>query len=213
MTGRERRRTSDRMAGRAARRPSAAESRSAGRAAVHRRPPNGRTPDEVRRRRRDRRRVMFPPTALVEPRPAAIVAIPVRADREPDDRQAERRAVGDGRHRRTLVRVVQRTAVYPPAGAGDDHVAPAIAGNASHHRHRGTPGYLGDDRIVRRRARIHVCRRVGDRLALRERGHRGPDASRGACQRDANELLSHRFSFWLESFCLTSCRIRHYGSR
>ncbi len=142
--------------------PVACAGRTGARSRVVARRPRSRSAP-VRRTRP--RRGTVPVPLVVIPRTIAVIAAPIRADGEGDDRQPDHRAVVEHRHRTALIRVAQQPGIDPAARARQADVAPCVARQAAIYGHRHAGCGLRHDGIVGRRARAHVGRRVDHRLA------------------------------------------------
>jgi hypothetical protein len=133
---------------------------------------------------------MLPAIAIVEPRAIAVIAVPVRADREPGDRYADDRAVFDQRHVVALVGIVELLRVDPAAHARQRDVAPRVVAQTAEHVHRGAGRKLRDHRIVGCRPGIERRDRVRVGAALR-----GGDARRrGDAEQDDAQTSDDRFA-------------------
>lgn len=135
-------------------------------AAIRHRPSRIRTIHRSRRRP-VRHRAAVPFVAITIERSAAIIVVPVTADHEADDRDADLRAVFRQQHGLILVFVLNEIAGNPAATAvvGIDHIAPFPAIGAALHVDFGTGGKLVNQRIARIGAgtQIHVAGDIGIR--------------------------------------------------
>ncbi len=121
----------------------------------------------------------------------AVVAVPVRTDRERDDRQPDPRPAADDLHRLVVVRVRKVIRVHPPAFATGGDVAPRVAFDAAVHVHRDAGAEVDHERelLVRPRTHVHAAVRV---RGLGER--HGRNQQRGTHQPRHCAFAHHSFS-------------------
>jgi hypothetical protein len=90
-----------------------------------------------------------------------------------------------------LPRRADETAVDPAAYAGQAHVAPAEAGDATHHHQINAARDLGDDRKIGGGSGVEVDGLSGERLGLGLRLRRRRKHAGQAGEYDTDELLTH----------------------
>jgi hypothetical protein len=156
-----------------------------------------------------RRRMMLPMRFVVIPRASPVIAAPIRTDRKRDDRQTNRRAIGQKRHIAALIRIVEVTRIDPAALILQRNVAPRIATHAPHHRNRCAARQLRDNGVILRRSCIKIHRAIGIRLRLRRHHTRHDQQPGSASQQSADYSFLHRPSRVVEA----SSRPAWHGSR
>src|SRR5208282_2372112 len=100
--------------------------------------------------------------SIAIPGTTAIIVIPIRDDRECDDRKSQNCAAADDRHALILVGIDQIACVYPSTIWPNNYVAPRPRAQATRHRDLSSWPEPRDQRIILVRAgvNIDVLRRV-----------------------------------------------------
>lgn len=99
---------------------------------------------------------MAPIVALPVPGPAAVVVVPIRQEREGDDRQTETRSVGIQGDSFTLIDEREATRINPTPRIVEGHVTPAPVAQATLHVERRPLIELRNQRVVAVRAGANV---------------------------------------------------------
>lgn len=135
--------------------------------------------------RPDRDRPSIPAIAVAIERAVEVVAGPVSADHERDNRNANLAAVIRHVHRLAVVHVGDIGASHPAAIRSDDDIAPFPSGGAALYGNPGIGGQDLHDRIIGIRTGTHI--HIGNEIAVRgenrggnhhqQGGHEGPEHS------------------------------------